>query len=98
MAFLGVSNRSLGPPPPVGLWPDPLPDGTVGVAYSYFLTSFGGFGTVTYATDAAGTAFLASVGLTLNASTGEVGSGGIALATTVSFTGIKFWPVDSYGN
>lgn len=62
----------------------------MGLPYSYFLTATGGLAPYTYTTDSAGLAFLASAGLTLNTSTGEVGSSGVALTTTVSFAAINF--------
>jgi hypothetical protein len=73
------------------LWPDPLPAGKVGIAYSYFLTVANAVGAVTYAV----TAGALPAGLSLNASTGEVSSGGLPLTTAVSFVAVTFGATDS---
>jgi hypothetical protein len=73
------------------LWPDPLPDGTVGVAYSFFLTASGGVRPYTYSH----TSGTLPVGISLNGSTGELSSGGVPLTTAISFAANTFGVTDS---
>jgi hypothetical protein len=80
-------NPGSGPGPLTALWPDPIPDGDVGVPYSYFLTASGGLGLgFTYSL----TSGTLPVGITLNTATGEVSSGGVPLTTAISFDAVTF--------
>lgn len=83
-------------PPLTALWPDPLPDGILGSPYDFFLTASGGTPPYTYSTDTAGASLLASLGITLNAATGELSSSA-PLSVSASFASINFFVADIFG-
>lgn len=70
------------------LWPDPLPNGTVGIAYSYTLTASGGVPPYTY-TIASGSL---PTGLSLNSSTGVVSG---TPTQNISLDSVSFTVTDS---
>jgi hypothetical protein len=74
----------------VPLWPDPIPDATLGVAYSFFLTASGGTPPYIYSV---WTGSLPA-GISLNPSTGEVSGTPTA---TVSFQSVTFQVADIFG-
>lgn len=92
--FVGFAPGLI--PPLTALWPDPLPDGILGLTYDFFLTATGGTPPYTYSTDSAGAALLASLGITLNASTGELSSSA-PLATSASFASLNLFVADIFG-
>ena len=71
------------------LWPDPLPNGTVGTAYSYTLTAVGGKPPYTF--------LIASgslpAGLSLNSSTGVISGTPIS---SVSLSAVTFQVTDTW--
>lgn len=73
---------------PVPQWPNPLPSGTVGVAYSFTLTATGGVLPYTYSI----TSGSLPVGLSLNGSTGLISG---TPTTTISLDAITFAVTDS---
>lgn len=74
--------------PLVALWPDPLPNGTVGTFYTYTLTATGGIAPYTY-TIASG---VLPTGITLAGSTGVVSG---TPSVTASMDAVSFTVTDS---
>ncbi len=77
--------------PLTALWPDPLPDGEVGLIYSFFLTASGGVPPYTFGISSGSL----PAELSLDTATGEISSSGIPLVTDVTITGITFSVTDS---
>jgi large repetitive protein len=77
--------------PPSGLlalWPDPLPEATLGAPYYYQLTASGGIPPYTFAI----TSGALPAGLTLNSATGEITG---TPTSTVTLDAVTFTVTDS---
>lgn len=77
--------------PLTALWPDPLPAGTVGTAYSFTLTATGGVPPYSFVTTAG---FTLPAGLSLNSSTGVISG---TPTTPVTLAAESFDVVDALG-
>jgi len=83
-----IPSYSVAINPLTALWPDPLPNATVGSPYSYQLTVSGGVPPYTFAI----TSGVLPAGLSLNTSTGIVSG---TPTTTVNLDAVTFSVTDS---